>query len=148
MKLTESQLRQVIKETIEEALFGLSATNFGKNGHWRTSSKSQNPVIQTAYKLGWELSKPDEENIEGQYNAEIMSGMNNYVKPDDADWVEQSKYPKASWPMLIAKLNQAFRGQGLQVRGSNYHEEYEDMNGNVVDEPGVKRVLGTITVSR
>lgn len=145
MKLTEGQLRDIIKETIEEALFGLSMGNLIKNGHLRMNSNSDNPVIRAAWKLGWELKKEDEENIEGEYLAAIMDGSFNNVEPDRD--IEGEKHPKASWPMLIAMLNKEFRAQGLSVAGSNYHVGYEGLTGNSTDG-GAKRYYGTITVRR
>lgn len=147
MRLTEEQLRNVIKETIEETLFGLSMGNFARNGHLHVNSKSPNPVIQAAWKIGWELEKEDEENIEGEYEARIMDGAFNDIEPDRGD-IEGIKHPKVSWPMLIAMLNKQFRGQGLSVRGSNYHTGYEGLGGKETDRPGVQYVKGIITVTR
>lgn len=146
MRLTEEQLRNVIKETIEEAMFGFSFGNFVKNGHFPLNSKSSNPIIRAAWKIGWELEKADEANVEGEYDARIMDGAFNDVEPDRGN-IEDVKHPKVSWPMLIALLNKEFRRQGLFVRGSNYHEGYEDFRGET-DTPGVEFKKGTITVTR
>lgn len=158
MKIGEKELRQIIRESIikyveqsniNEDFAGLSAHNFIKNGHFRTSSRSQNPVIQAAYKNGWELSKEDENVIEGEYTAKIMQGVFSNVDTDRAP--EEVKNPKVSWPMLIALLNKEFRGQGYEVAGSNYRVGFEDLMGNEHSDPyggGAKRYYGTITVRK
>lgn len=155
MKITEEQLRSIIRESlvklcenenIEEGLFGLSLDNRLKNGHWREDLKAKNPVINTAWKYGWELSKPDE-NIEGEYQAKIMSGQFNNIEPDRN--LEGVSHPKASWPMLIAMLNKELRPQGYTVSGANYRETREDLMGNETNDGyGARGVRGTIIVRK
>lgn len=148
MKLNENELRDIIKSTIKESLFGLSFDNFAKNGHFHENSKSSNPVIQAAWRNGWELMKDDgdESKVEGVYQARIMSGAFNNIDTDpDPRGV---KHPKVSWPMLIALLNKQFRGTGYIVKASNYREGTENLIGNEDPNGGAKTVRGTITVLR
>lgn len=154
MKITEQQLRDIVRESllnlyeseVDESLFGLSLDNRVKNGRWRENLNSKNPVISTAYKYGWELSKPDE-NIDGEYDAKIMSGFANNVEPDRS--IEGVAHPKASWPMLIAMLNKELRPQGYVVSGANYRESREDLMGNETNDGyGARGVRGTIIVRK
>ena len=134
MKITEEQLRNIIRESleklceegnIEEGFLGLSLDNRVKNGRWRENPNGKNPVIRTAYVNGWELFKPDEENIEGV------------------------KHPKASWPMLIAMLNKELRPHGYTVSGANYRESRLDLNDNETNDGyGAKTYMGTIIVRK
>lgn len=151
MKLNEEQLRDIVKETIAEALtneelFGLSFSNFAKNGHFHVNSKSKNPVIQTAWRNGWELEKDDndESRIDGVYQAKIMDGTFNNYEPDQYPYDE--KYPKVSWPMLIAILNKQFRAAGYVVKASNYRESFEDLFGRENNKGGARAIRGTVTV--
>lgn len=146
MKLNESQLRNIIKETIEESLFGLSFDNFVKNGHFHENSKSSNPVIQTAWRNGWELEKDDgdDSRVDGVYQARIMDGVFNNIEMDRNP--EGIQHPKVSWPMLIAILNKQFRGAGYIAKASNYREGFENLMGNEVPDGGARTVRGTITV--
>ena len=116
MRLTEQQLTNIIKETIKESLFGLSFDNFARNGHFHEESRSQNPVIQLAWRNGWELSKVDEQSIEGQYDAKMMSGAFNNVEADENP--ESMRHPKLKWETLIAVLNKELRPQGYMVVGT------------------------------
>lgn len=155
MKITEQQLRDIIRESliklsenenIEEGLFGLSLGNRIKNGHWKEELNGKNPVINTAWRYGWELSKPDE-NIEGEYDAKVMSGQFNNVEMDRS--VDGVSHPKASWPMLIAMLNKELRPQGYVVSGANYREGKEDLMGNETNDGyGARTVRGTIIVRK
>ena len=147
MVITEQQLRDIISETIKESLFGYSFHNLAKNGHARVDSKSNNPIIRKAWRLGWELSKEDEGNIYGEYTARIMNGYANNVEPDEGN-IDDVKYPKASWPMLIAKLNQEFRPQGYFIKGSKYHRGYENLMGKETTDGGAEFISGIITVER
>lgn len=156
MKITEEQLRNIIRESleklceegnIEEGFLGLSLDNRVKNGRWRENPNGKNPVIRTAYVNGWELFKPDEENIEGEYEAKIMSGFANNVEPDKS--IEGVKHPKASWPMLIAMLNKELRPHGYTVSGANYRESRLDLNDNETNDGyGAKTYMGTIIVRK
>lgn len=146
MKVNESKLRDIIKETIKESLFGLSFDNFAKNGHFHENSRSNNPVIQTAWRNGWELVKDDgdESRVDGIYQAKIMSGAFNDIETDSDP--SAVKHPKVSWPMLIAILNKQFRGAGYIAKASNYREGFENLMGNEVPDGGARTVRGTITV--
>ena len=156
MKITEEQLRQIVRESleklceeenIEEGFMGLSLDNRIKNGHWHENPKSKNPVIRTAYVNGWELTKPDEENIEGEYEARIMSGQFNNVDIDRS--IKGVAHPKASWPMLIAMLNKELRPQGYTASGANYREARLDlMDRETTDGYGAKTYMGTIIVRK
>ena len=145
MKVDESKLRDTVREIIRESLLGLSFDNFAKNGHFREESKSKNPVIQTAWRNGWELEKDDanEAAIDGVYQARIMDGAFNNWEPDEYPY--DSKHPKVSWPMLIAILNKQFRAAGYFVKGSNFRRTCRDLWDRETDE-GVKGLAGTITV--
>jgi len=155
MKITEQQLRDIVRESliklcenenIAEGLFGLSLDNRIKNGHWREELNGKNPVINTAWKFGWELSKPDE-NIEGEYDAKVMNGQWNNVDVDRS--IEGVAHPKASWPMLIAMLNKELHPQGYVVSGANYHSGKEDLMGNEThDGYGANFIRGTIIVRK
>lgn len=158
MKITEKQLRKIIRESliklaeqsdIEEGFLGLSADNFIRNGHFRENLHTKNPVINTAWRYGWELSKPDNE-IEGDYEATIMSGVFNDVRPDNNADIENVKHPKASWPMLIAMLNKELRPQGYVVSGSNYRQAFVNLSGEESNNPydGTASYRGTITVRK
>lgn len=155
MKITEQQLRNIVRESLvqlyesgelDESLFGFSLDNRVKNGHWREELNGKNPVINTAWKLGWELSKGDG-NIEGEYDAKIMSGFANNVTQDKS--IEGVSHPKASWPMLIAMLNKELRPQGYVVSGANYRESREDLMGNETNDGyGARGIRGTIIVRK
>ena len=155
MKITEQQLRNIIKESliklcesgeIDESFLGLSLDNRVKNGHWREELNGKNPVINTAWKYGWGLRKADE-NIEGEYEAEIMDGFANNVEPDRS--IEGVKHPKASWPMLIAMLNKELRPQGYVVSGANYRQAKINLSGNETNDGyGANTYRGTIIVRK
>ena len=168
MKITEEQLRKIIRESleklceegnIEEGLFGLSLDNRVKNGHWREKINTKNIVVDTAYSLGWELKKyaghqgevfPGDigyEDPRGKYMAKIMSGYANNVEPDTN--IEGVSHPKASWPMLIAMLNKELRPQGYTASGANYREARLDINDNETNDGyGAKTYMGTIIVRK
>ena len=155
MKITEQQLRNIVKESliklcesgeIDESFLGLSLDNRVKNGHWREELNGKNPVINTAWKYGWELRKADG-NIEGEYEAEIMDGFANNVEPDRS--IEGVKHPKASWPMLIAMLNKELRPQGYVVSGANYRQAKVNLSGNETNDGyGANTYRGTIIVRK
>lgn len=163
MRITEQQIRDIVKETLneinrrsannntyrnglQEGFRGLSLDNFVKNGHFHESSKSRNPVIQTAWRNGWELTKADgnENAIEGEYDAKIMNGVFNNYRPDKDP--SNKKHPKVSWPMLVAILNKQFRATGYRAMASNYRESYEDLMGREDTEGGAGMIYGTITI--
>ena len=148
MKINESQLREIIRETIEESLWGLSLDNRIKNGHWHENSKSPNKIIQAAWKLGWELTKKDgnEAALDGVYDAKVMSGQFNNIELDRS--INGVKHPKASWPILIKELRREFGPMGYFVNASNYHNGYENLFGKEVNDGGAKMIYGTITVGK
>lgn len=151
MKLSEQQLRDIVKKSLKEAFLGLSFDNFAKNGHFHEKSRSANPVVQTAWRYGWELEKKDADDtvIEGEYEAKIMVGQFGYTEPDEN--IKNQAHPKASWPMLIAMLNKELRPEGFVVSGANYRVSYEDMQGKEHTDwqgGGVRRYFGTIIVRK
>ena len=163
MRITEQQIRDIVKETLneinrrsannntyrnglQEGFRGLSLDNFVKNGHFHENSKSRNPVIQTAWRNGRALTKADgnENAIEGEYDAKIMNGVFNNYRPDKDP--SNKKHPKVSWPMLVAILNKQFRATGYRAMASNYRESYEDLMGREDAEGGAGMIYGTITI--
>lgn len=148
MKITESQLKKIIRETIEESVFGLSLDNRVKNGRWREESRSDNDAVKIAYRNGWVLTKKSPEpGVEGIYDAEIMSGFANNYKPDANP--SNEIHPKVSWPMLVAILNKELRPSGFTVAASKYRETNVDLMGNETgDGSGAGTMRGTIKISR
>lgn len=134
-----------VEKMVKESLMGLSFDNFIRNGHFHINSRSKNPVIRTAWKYGWELNKEDANNIEGEYQAKIMSGVFNDIKPDTD--INTAEHPKASWPMLIAMLNKDMRPMGYVVSGTDYRVSRETISGEESSE-GKEMVYGTIIVRK
>ena len=176
MKITEKQLRKIIRESLmqiyEESLNedfrflgrGYSLDNRLKNGHWHTESSDNNLVVAAAYKLGWNLEKETDKfhtfsflknkeeeqehsKIEGVYSAEIMDGYGNNVTPDkDITGIE---HPKAMWGILIRELNRILMPKGYLATGTNNRRERVDLMGKPTnDDSGAETERGTIIVRK
>lgn len=137
MKLTEQQLRNIIREAIEEGL-GQRFRNFVDKGTMRLNSGSQNKVVELGFQNGWKLEKidGDENSLDGNYQAKIMSGVGGNVRGGTKEWA-----------MLIAKLRRDLYNDGLTAKGSNFKAGFENLMGRPSDG-GAPTMSGIITVSR